>query len=396
MALGDFRGAGNIGGDATGSFGFGGGDFGGGGGSFLSDRAEALAKIRVADIAGDDQINAARTTATAKTIGKGLLASLLSAITGGLIGAGKAGVGSALNYTDKQKEQFAQELKDMNPSLTDEQAKIAAENLPDQLISRVKDATQGMTGQERANYVSSHEDELLGSDWVSQYSEQIGQPIPNIGLGDIGTGGQLPGGATDGFIPSTIPANLAPGYQDFVTGSQGVTDQYTSRADQLWQDYLDFEQQSTQGFGDIRSQYDQDLAGIPGLTLNIPEGFGSGSIPLAPKVHSQMFGQQAGVRSGLQGQINQGQLAGIGSRDALAKNIYGVGSQNLLNQRLPTDVAMDLFNLDKRASLGIQMANAEADANAPSPWSTWAPVVGQVLQSGIIDDVWDYFNQEEV
>lgn len=192
-----------------------------------------------------------------------------------------------------------------------------------------------------------------------------------------------------------IPSSLQSGYNLFVKDSDKITDQYQDTADELWNDYLDFEKTFFGKYEDNQSQYQENLAGMPKVNLTMPETMGGSTIPLAPKVHSAMYTDQFNaMNSGIGNQANAS-LAGLGSRDALSKNMFQTNLQNLQNSFLPTQAGMDLYQMERAGQLGINSINAQADANKPSTLSTWAPVVGSVLQadwgdSSVGEGLWDW------
>lgn len=193
-------------------------------------------------------------------------------------------------------------------------------------------------------------------------------------------------------IPDNIPSGLQPGLEGFVNDSWDITRQYRETADQLWSDYLDFEKTYFNKFENNQQQYKDNLSSMPHINLKMPGTMGGATVPLAPKVHSAMYTDQFNaMNTGIGNQANAS-LAGLGSRDSLAKNIFATNLNNLQNSFLPTQVGLDLYNLERAGQLGID--RAEAGKYTPSTMSTWAPVVGSLLQSDFgssaAEGLWDF------
>lgn len=121
---------------------------------------------------------------------------------------------------------------------------------------------------------------------------------------------------------------------------------------------------------------------------------GGATLPLAPKVHSAMFSDQANTLGNLTARQADTQLAGLGSRDALNKNMFNVGQIGLENSFLPTKTGLDLYKMERAGELGIKQTEAGMPAE-PSTLSTWAPVIGTLLSSNgdggtNLSSAWDF------
>lgn len=193
-------------------------------------------------------------------------------------------------------------------------------------------------------------------------------------------------------IPSDIPSSLQAGYQEFLNDNSDTANQYNNTADQLWADYLKFEQDYFDKYQDSLDQYSTDLSGMEKVSMTMPDTMGGASIELAPKVHSAMHTDQLNARNSTIGNQANTTLAGLGSRDALAKNRYGVDQAALTNSLIPTTVGTDLYQMERGGELGINAA--KAGVYEPSGLSTWAPVVGSVLSSDaggkVLNNTWDF------
>jgi hypothetical protein len=198
-----------------------------------------------------------------------------------------------------------------------------------------------------------------------------------------------PNGVT---MPSNIPNSLQPGLTDFVNNSQSIADRYDAQADSLWEDYLDFETTYFDKYEASQDQYQSNLSNIPKMNFQMPDSMGGATMPLAPKVHSAMYTDQFNAMNNSIGNQANTTLAGLGSRDALAKNQFTVGNTNLTNSFMPTQTAIDLYKMERAGQLGINQT--EAGKYEPSTVSTWAPVVGSILKSdfatGALSSGWDF------
>ncbi len=195
-------------------------------------------------------------------------------------------------------------------------------------------------------------------------------------------------------IPSTIPADISPGLNQFVTDSNNITTDYNARADRLWNDYLDFEDVFFNKNENIQNEYKSNISNLPSLNLKLPATMGGSTLPMAPKVHSAMFSDQANTKANLIGNQANTALGGMASRNALNNNMFNVNQTGLTNSLLPTQTALDLYKMERAGELGI--ANTQAGkADSPSTLETWAPVVGSLLQTNDsgksnLSSAWDF------
>jgi len=194
-------------------------------------------------------------------------------------------------------------------------------------------------------------------------------------------------------IPDTIPENLRPGINDYVNRSNDITDIYNQKAESLWDDYLGFEKTYFDEYQGIKDQYKSNLASIPSMNLQLPDTMGGATMPMAPKVHSKMYGDQANTMGHLTESQSQTNLQGIRGRDTLAQNQYTVNQTGLTNSLLPTQTALDLYKMERGGELGLQRIEA-GQPDDPSNWSVWAPVAGEFLSSNwgdstIAENLWD-------
>lgn len=193
-------------------------------------------------------------------------------------------------------------------------------------------------------------------------------------------------------VPSNIPSSLTAGYSEFLTDNAAAANQYNDTADQLWADYLAFEKDYFDKYQASLDQYGSDLSGVDNVSVTMPDIMGGATVELAPKVHSAMHTDQLNARNKTIANQANAMLAGLGSRDALAKNRYGVDQTALANSLIPTTVGTELYKMERGGQLGI--AQAGAGVYEPSTVSTWAPVVGTVLGSdagqSALSNTWDF------
>ena len=194
-----------------------------------------------------------------------------------------------------------------------------------------------------------------------------------------------------------LPANIQTGMDKYVADSANITSDYKAKADSLWNDYLDFENTYFGKFQDVQNEYSSNLNSIPKMNLTLPSTMGGATLPMAPKVHSAMYSDQANTKGNLIGQQANTALSGMSSRNALNNNMFNVNQTGLTNSLLPTNTALDLYKMERASQLGLNNTLAAADANKPSTLSTWAPVAGALLSLNGNDgtnlsSAWDFIS----
>lgn len=182
-------------------------------------------------------------------------------------------------------------------------------------------------------------------------------------------------------VTGTPPEGQAPQYNigqsvaDYQNQVQGAADTYTQVGMGIWNDWMDFEKQYEDiyqaigpAYDQINTQYQQNLASVPALNLGLP---GGGSIPLAPKVHANMYSQQAQTQAGLEGQkfgqqmqATSGQGQGIGNRQNLLSNYYNVQSDAAKSNLLPVELGQWL--LTRESNLRAGQPQTQASVSQPT------------------------------
>jgi len=206
-----------------------------------------------------------------------------------------------------------------------------------------------------------------------------------------------PSGSASLSKSSGIPGNISAGLDKYVTDSNKITSDYNTKADSIWNDYLDFENTYFGKYEDVQKGYQSNLDSIPKLNLTLPNTIGGATLPLAPKVSSAMYSDQANTKGNLIGQQANTALSGMSSRNALNNNLFNVNQTGLSNSLLPTQTDLDLYKMERASQLGLNNSLALADANKPSTLSTWAPVVGTLLSSNgtgktNLSSAWDFIS----
>ena len=215
------------------------------------------------------------------------------------------------------------------------------------------------------------------------------------GMKGAGGGGVSYGGGTASI--GTIPVGTPGGdtqqmsYDQLLGNYVGGTDQafkeFQAGAIQAWNDWMAFEDKYDNlyeaigpVYDQIVSEYKQNIDSIPGLNLGLP---GGGSIPLAPKVHSNMYSQQANTEAGIQnqkfgqqGDALKGTGIGIAGRTSLLPSYYAAGADNagtnlnaansLLTQQKNANDALyqqgALANQSNAMNIAAKQAAAQAEA----------------------------------
>jgi len=174
-----------------------------------------------------------------------------------------------------------------------------------------------MFGRSPVSTFGSDSPAMWGSDWQGQTF--VGMP-GGSGSGDAG-------GAVD----------AAPGSTAGATG--GLADDWRAFEDKFM------------GLGDqIMSDYQNRMSGLPQLDLKLPGRMGGGNVPLAPGKWAAMAGDQARVEGGIMDRMAEAGAMGIGGRQ-------------------------DIWRTKEQIENQINMQNRAIDANEPSAWESWAPVV---------------------
>ena len=217
-----------------------------------------------------------------------------------------------------------------------------------------------------------------------------GTPAGNINNPGTGT----PAGTT---TPNNmgIPANMMPGINDFVTGSNAITDQYNTnatglmgefknfgeeytgkydnimsnyqnniapihdRVNSLWDDYLDFEKTYFDKYENVQNDYQNNLDSMPQMNLQMPGSMGGATVSLAPRVHSAMYGDQANTMKGLINIQGNAALAGMDSRNTLNNNKFTMYNTeaNTMGNLVNNQGNIALADMNSRNSLNNNMFN---------------------------------------
>lgn len=289
------------------------------------------------------------------------------ALTGSVVTQGLSLLNSALNqgkYFDAAKEALG---------LTDEE------------MTNINGAWDSVRADSLKNGNSGDND---GFDYNEHYSN-YNPSTQSVVLGQVVDNPETPV-----EVPAGMPSEFKAGFEKYGAGSNQITNDYMARADQLWGDYLAFENEFFSEFTDIKDQYNQNISSIPELNVTVPDTMGGATLPMAPKVHSAMYTDQANTLGNLTMNKANTQLAGMGSRDALNKNMFNVGHINIEDNLLPTKSGLDLYKLERAGQLGLDRVEAGLPDD-PSTLETWAPVVGTLLtpnDSGqtALSSAWDF------
>lgn len=178
-----------------------------------------------------------------------------------------------------------------------------------------------------------------------------------------------------------IPGNVLPGINQYVTDTGKASSDYQTKAGKIEADWKDFEKQYFDEYQGIKDDYKSQMAGVPGLSLQMPESMGGARVGMAPTAHQGMYQREANALAGITGQQANTGLAGLQGRTGLAQNMYGVDFAQAGANRLPADLAMDLYKMERAGQLGLQQVEA-GKPDEKSGWETWAPVVGGMLSKG--------------
>ena len=150
---------------------------------------------------------------------------------------------------------------------------------------------------------------------------------------------------------------------DYQNQVQGAAKTYDQQANGILKDWLDFESQYQDIYQAIGPAYDQigqnytdQLASLPKFNLGLP---GGGSVPLAPKQHANMYSQEAQTQAGLQSnkfgqqmQATTGQGQGIGNRQNMIGNMYGVQSDAAKSYQYPVELGQWLLQSERNLRAG--------------------------------------------
>lgn len=276
-------------------------------------------------------------------------------------------------------------------------APIATKNFTNnlnQLSGMSDDDLQKLSVQERlgrALFSENINDALIGA--VGLTGQATGTSLPGANIATTGDNAMIDSSG----IPNSIPADVRPGLSQYVTDSNRITSDYNAKADRIWNDYLDFENTYFGKSEGVQNEYQTNLNSIPKMNLTLPDTMGGATLPMAPKVHSAMYSDQANTKGNLINSQANTALAGMSSRNALNQNQFNVNQTGLTNSMLPTNTALDLYKMERAGQLGVNQA--EAGKYEPSTLSTWAPVVGTLLSSNStsggtnLKSAWDFVSK---
>ena len=178
-----------------------------------------------------------------------------------------------------------------------------------------------------------------------------------------------------------IPGNVLPGINQYVEDTGKASSDYQSKAKNLESDYRDFEKHYHWQGEKIKEDYRTQMAGVPGLSMQMPVSMGGARVGMAPTAHQNMYGKEADLMSRITANEANAGLAGLQGRTGLAQNEYGVDFAQAGANRLPADLALDLYKMKRAGELGLQQVEA-GKPDEKSGWETWAPVVGGLLTKG--------------
>ena len=135
------------------------------------------------------------------------------------------------------------------------------------------------------------------------------------------------------------------------------------------ENWNEFKKRYREGFEKIAGQYEEEIAGIPKLNVNVGKLFGGASIPMAPGKHVAVAGDKRTAREGgltKSAGIESTALANV-SNNVL--NRYKIGHKQYDD---PIQEALDIFSLDKtlanRERIAELQANTQKDINSGSIW----------------------------
>lgn len=200
-----------------------------------------------------------------------------------------------------------------------------------------------------------------------------GLPVPG-GNGEftLTDGGDFPGG--DSGAGGTLP-----GYQqELLTSLDGAYQTYAGSHNQIYQDFLDFEQHMDSGFEGISAKYEEGVVGLPKMGLQMPESWGGGVMDMAPKNHQNVLSAQNNDRVKNLNSFGTWKDRNLSSRYGMAKDLFGVEHGKALEEY---GASLDKINIDRGLPVGGLSTMGSASQfpvdNDTSDWSKWAPIVAK-------------------
>ena len=347
-----------------------------------------------------------------KLIGGGLgsyFGGGLGGAIGGMFGGGidsifGGGQKRELDPIDRLADYYPPDLKQAylkyrNDIARNEYNRSAAPRLEGNVVrTKPKDSSEFPLTTERAK---AFYDELINNSskhnlrWLQANAPDIGEQNKNTNNNNtIITGGDTSSVQADGSSsanggsvasPATIaglPTNLRPGYDTFVNDTGKATDDYSAKNDQLWNDYLTFEKQYFQDSDQNRRQYNTNISNLPSMSFAMPASMGGATFDIAPKQHQKLYDDRALTTQRILDSEAANKLAMIPALDTLAGKNLSAQLTQAGNALLPTTTALDLYELERRGQLGIDQTREARKPVKKSAWSTWAPVVGQLVTTG--------------
>ena len=99
-----------------------------------------------------------------------------------------------------------------------------------------------------------------------------------------------------------IPGNVLPGINQYVTDTGKASSDYQTKAGKIEADWKDFEKQYFDEYQGIKDDYKSQMAGVPGLNIQMPESMGGATVGMAPTAHQGMYQREANALAGITGQ----------------------------------------------------------------------------------------------
>ena len=180
------------------------------------------------------------------------------------------------------------------------------------------------------------------------------------------------------YAISSLPSNIAPGMQQWVNDTQTATTNANTAAQKLSDDYAQFEKNYFNEAQNNYFDYKDKISNIPKISLQMPASMGGTITPMSPTHNINVYNaEQRQIDDMLNKALLMKQL-GLNSENDLNKEKYTNKITQAGNNLLPTQTALELYKIQLQQQNAVNQINASKPSK--SAWSTWAPVVGQLLE----------------
>ena len=198
-------------------------------------------------------------------------------------------------------------------------------------------------------------------------------------------GAGLPGApaktSMEAFADAKIPGLDGKTVGDMYKGRFNTAEGAKGELEEEKANWQEFTNRNKELFANIAKQYDEEIAGIPKLNVNVGEMFGGARIPMSPGKHIRDIGIKRDARETGLTRAAGIESTGLANITNNVLNRYNIGHKQYDD---PIQEALDIQSQDKSEANQLRMAQMAADSNEGSIWEAIIPAVayGALSYSG--------------